>query len=181
MQNGTSVPAALTSVTTLSYICAALVAAVLILAIVTVINLISLNRLKKRYEEFMYRKNRSGVTIESLLDECLAETRSVERGYSSVKSRLAALEAQIPNCFQKIGVVRYNPFDDTGGDLSYVVALLDENNSGFVLNGIYNRSGSYTYAKEIEKGIPVKHKLSAEEFQALQIAIGGAVNRFSDD
>lgn len=174
--DSTFLPGALQSLKTLSYVCAALVLVVILLSVLSIFTFIMLIRLKKRYNSFMYRKNVSGISVETLLDECLEETRAVEEGFASLRSRTAALESQITGCFQKIGVVRYNPFEDTGGDLSYVVALLNENNTGFVLNGIYNRSGSYTYAKEIENGVAVRHKLSAEELQALQTAISGSAN-----
>ena len=73
-------------------------------------------------------------------------------------------------CIQKIGIVRYNAFKDTGSDLSFALAMLDEKNNGVVLNGIYSREMSNIYAKPVEKG-KSKYTLSEEEQQAIQKAI----------
>ena len=69
-----------------------------------------------------------------------------------------------------MGIVRYSAFRDTGSDLSFAVALLDENNSGVVFNGIYSREMSNIYAKPVEKGNS-KYTLSNEELQAIDRAI----------
>ena len=55
-------------------------------------------------------------------------------------------------CIQKIGIVRYSAFRDTGSDLSFTLAMLDENNDGVVLNGIYSREISNIYAKPVKNG-----------------------------
>jgi hypothetical protein len=73
-----------------------------------------------------------------------------------------------------VGVVRYNAIANTGADLSFAIALLDQNNNGFVLNGIYSRDGSYTYAKPIENG-QSKYNLSDEEKEALTKAISKSI------
>ena len=74
------------------------------------------------------------------------------------------------NCIQKIGIVRYNAFKDTGSDLSFALAMLDEKNNGVVLNGIYSREMSNIYAKPVENGVS-KYTISDEEKEAIQRAI----------
>jgi len=74
------------------------------------------------------------------------------------------------NCIQKIGIYRYNAYQDTGSDLSFTLAILDESNNGVVLNGIYSREMSNIYAKAVEKGTSI-HTLSEEEKEAIQKAI----------
>ena len=74
-------------------------------------------------------------------------------------------------CIQKIGIVRYSAFKDTGSDLSFALALLDENNDGVVLNGIYSREMSNIYAKPIQNGKST-YTVSEEETQAISKAIG---------
>ena len=71
---------------------------------------------------------------------------------------------------QIIGLVRYNAFKDTGSDLSFTLALLNEENTGIVLNGIYSREMSNIYAKPVEKGKST-YTLSEEENQAINKAI----------
>ena len=62
-----------------------------------------------------------------------------------------SLNSNMANCIQKVGIVRYSAFKDTGSDLSFTVALLDEENSGVVFNGIYSREMSNIYAKPVKK------------------------------
>ena len=73
-------------------------------------------------------------------------------------------------CIKKIGMVRYSAFKDTGSDLSFALALLNEKNDGVILNGIYSREMSNIYAKQVKEG-KTNNKLSEEEDKALQIAI----------
>ena len=80
------------------------------------------------------------------------------------------LENYISNCIQKVGIVRYSAFKDTGSDLSFAVAMLDENNTGVVFNGIYSREMSNIYAKPVENGSS-KYTLSSEEKEAIDKAI----------
>ena len=75
----------------------------------------------------------------------------------------------------KIGIVKYDAFPDVGGRLSFALAMLDESDSGFVLNAIHGRDGCYTYIKEIVKGESYV-ALGQEEKEALR----QAVNYFND-
>ena len=77
---------------------------------------------------------------------------------------------QLSGCVQKIGIVRYNAFKDTGSDLSFALALLDEDNTGVVMNGIYSREMSNIYAKPVEKG-KSPYTISEEEKLAIDKAI----------
>ena len=78
------------------------------------------------------------------------------------------------DCIQKIGIVRYNAFKDTGSDLSFALALLDSKDNGVVLNGIYSREMSNIYAKPVEKGVS-KYVLSDEEKQAIEKAVNSKI------
>jgi hypothetical protein len=70
---------------------------------------------------------------------------------------------------QKISIVRFNPFGDTGGDQSFVLAVLDAHNSGYVLTSIHGREGTRVYVKPVDDG-KSKYPLSDEEKQALSQA-----------
>ena len=70
--------------------------------------------------------------------------------------------------YQKMGLVRYDAFSQMGGQLSYSLALLDENDNGFIINSIHSTEGCYSYSKEIKNGDNIS--LSAEEAEALSIA-----------
>ncbi|MCL5432874.1 MAG: DUF4446 family protein, partial [Patescibacteria group bacterium] len=71
---------------------------------------------------------------------------------------------------QKIGLVRFNPFKDTGGDQSFVLALLDNNDTGIVISSLYSRTGMRWYAKRIVLGKGLEHDLSDEEKGAIKEA-----------
>ena len=81
--------------------------------------------------------------------------------------RLVVLERIAASSIQKVGFVRFNPFQDTGGDNSFILVLLDRNDTGVLLSSLYMREGARMYAKAIEKGRP-KHMLSAEENKILE-------------
>ena len=80
------------------------------------------------------------------------------------------IDLDIRNCIQKVGIYRYNAYKDTGSDLSFTLALLDEKNNGVVLNGIYSREMSNIYAKPVENG-DSPYKITEEEGEAIKRAI----------
>jgi len=73
--------------------------------------------------------------------------------------------------FQKVGVVKFNPFKSMGGNLSFAVALLNKRNSGIIISGLHNRESTRVYVKEIPYGKDTKIELSSEEKKALEEAI----------
>jgi len=93
--------------------------------------------------------------------------KNIEKIYSEIE-KLQKISA---TCFQKVGVIRFNPFQEVGGDQSFSVVLLDAKNNGFVITGLYTREGNRIFAKPIENG-QSKYLLSGEEKEALKKAIG---------
>lgn len=140
----------------------------IVLMIIMISNSVKIKKLSKKYDEFM-----SGAdygNIEDLIKKCISETGDIKEKYRDTELKINNLQRDIIQCIQKIGVVRYNAFDNVGSDLSYCVALLDNNNNGIVLSGIYSRDNSMNYAKPIVDG-KSKYALSAEEIQAVNVAI----------
>ena len=86
-----------------------------------------------------------------------------------MEQKLNKLEGDLRLCVQKVGVVRYNAFDNVGSDLSFAITLLDSNDNGVIINGVYSRESSTTYAKPVVAG-QSKYTLSAEELQSLELA-----------
>jgi hypothetical protein len=82
------------------------------------------------------------------------------------------LEARTLSSLQHIGLVRFNPFDDTGSDQSFAIALLDERRDGIVLSSLHGRTNTRIFAKPVEGGTS-RHALSDEESEAIRIAIAG--------
>lgn len=146
-----------------------LIGGIILLLILYIINMIQLSKIKKSYSKFM-EKLGSGNNIDEMLRAYIYEVERVTKKNEEIVSYCKELDNHIAKCTQKIGIVRYNAFRDTGSDLSFALALLNEHNDGVVLNGIYARDMSNIYAKPIENG-QSKYTLSNEEKEALDKAI----------
>lgn len=96
-------------------------------------------------------------------------TRS-EAKLEEIEPRLKAVEMISKIAIQKTGFLRFNPFENTGGDQSFIIALLDAENNGMIISSLYTRTGVRNYAKEVVLGKP-KHQLSEEEHRVLQETI----------
>jgi len=140
----------------------------ILLLVVTIINIIVIRKNKKEYINFM-RKLGNGNNIDEMLKKYLSDVREIKKDNSEIKAYYTQLDKDIASCIQKVGLVRYNAFKDVGSDLSFAVALLDREDNGIVLNGLYGSESSNIYAKPIKGGIS-KYQLSDEEAYALEIA-----------
>ena len=134
-----------------------------------VVLLIKVNLLNKRYKNFI-QKLGNGKNIEEDLENYMYKTQRVENQNLEILNNIKNIENDVSKCIQKIGIVRYSAFKDTGSDLSFALAMLDEKNNGVVLNGIYSREMSNIYAKPVENG-KSKYTLSEEEKQAIEKAV----------
>lgn len=149
------------------YIMLGLVLLVLVLIIIMCVNAVKMKKLKKRFEKFMSKED---VNLEELLVQYTKKLNVLLQNEKEMQTSIEHMERNFKNCVQKVGVVRYQAIQNMGADLSYTVALLDENNDGVVFNGIYGRDGCYTYAKPIKEG-KSSYNLSDEEIQAIENAI----------
>ena len=130
--------------------------------------IVSYIKLNRRYKKFM-RKLSKNKNIEEDLKEFLDKVSDVEEENEEIRKYCKDIKIEMSKCIQKVGIVRYNAFKDTGSDLSFTVALLDEKDDGVVFNGIYSREMSNIYAKPIEKGTS-HYTLSEEEQEAIKKA-----------
>ena len=142
---------------------------VIIMIIVSVLALVEVVRLKQRYELFTGGKRKPEYNMEAQFALFHKEAEKMEERYKKLTDVVRDIDKSLSKCVQKVGIVRYNPFDEVGGNLCYAVALLDTENNGVVLNGIHSRTGSFTYAKPIELGVS-EYILSEEETKALDMA-----------
>ncbi|MBI5878860.1 MAG: DUF4446 family protein [Chloroflexi bacterium] len=92
---------------------------------------------------------------------------------SDEQAALAAVQAQLPSALQRVGIVRFNPFEDTGGDQSFALCIADANGNGVVINGLYRRNESRVFAKPLVAWLST-YTLSNEEKQAIGRARGDA-------
>ena len=143
--------------------------ALLILLILYIINCVRLSKMKRNYTTFL-RKIGNGSNIEEMLRQYINKVEDVNLKNQELLSYCNRLDNDIATCLQKVGMVRYSAFKDMGSDLSFALAILDEENTGIVLNGIYSSEASNIYAKPVTKGKST-YTLSEEERQAIDIAI----------
>ncbi len=142
--------------------------AVLIFILATSIyNTIKIRMLTRKYNRFI--SSFGGTNIEKSLENYAHRVEEVDKQVLELENHCNQIDRTLIKCIQRVGVVRYNAFEDVGSDLSFAIALLDSNDDGIVLNGIYSRDSSSTYAKPISKG-KSKYTLSVEELQALDMA-----------
>jgi hypothetical protein len=150
------------------YILIGLSALVVILLIIVLVLLKSMSSIEKRYRKFMRGVNNKN--LEELIVGYLDKVDEVKENSEKITQSFKDFDRRIKSCIQKTSVIRYRAFDDVGSDLSFSIALLDENDNGVILTGIYGRHESTTYAKPIDKGIS-RYDLSEEENQVLKKAI----------
>ncbi len=98
----------------------------------------------------------------------IKELKSQDRANKDV---MRTLSKNVKGSYQKFGMVKYNAFKGMGGNLSFAFAMLDQNNTGFILNSVHSREGCYLYIKDIEKG-ETETLLGSEEKEALERALG---------
>lgn len=142
---------------------------IIILTILYITTVINLRKLRTSYQKFM-NKLGNGNNLDEIMKEYMKKVNSVEEKNNEIISYCKVLDNNMKKCTQKMGIVRYNAFKDTGSDLSFSLAILDDYNNGVVLNGIYARDSSNIYAKPIENG-ESKYVLSNEEKEAINRAI----------
>lgn len=110
-----------------------------------------------------------GGSLEAVLGAHLERVEAVARHVDDIETRTGLLEAASRKAFSRVGLVRYNPFEETGGNQSFALALLDANGNGWVLSSLHARSGTRVYAKAIAAGRS-ETALSEEESAALRQA-----------
>ena len=115
-------------------------------------------------------RGEEGASLEDVLSSHLRRVHEVSRGIDELDTRTAVLERDLRRAFGRIGLVRYNPFEDTGGNQSFALAVLDGHGDGFVLSSLHARQGTRVYAKAIAAGTSTAG-LSAEETEALRQAM----------
>lgn len=146
----------------------ALAVLVLVLIIVMIINGVRNRKMKKAYRAFM--EGRDGESLEDNLMRCIVQVEKVAKNEEKQNEDIATVLDHLDRTYQKIGLVKYNAFDDMGGKLSFSLAMLNRKNDGFVLNAMHSREGCFTYIKEVINGNTII-VLSEEEKEALEMAL----------
>ena len=150
------------------YVTIALSVVSILLAVVLIIVLCKLKKLKRRVDSLTIGKDTE--SLEDIIVSYLERVESLEEGEEITRAALNAIKDNLKITYQKTGLVKYDAFREMSGALSYSLALLDKENNGVLISSMYSREGCYTYAKEIIKG-ESKINLSEEEAEALKQAV----------
>lgn len=153
----------------IGYLFIAIFVIILILIIMLAVQIRKTSLLKKRLDKFVLGKN--GKSLEKDIIGLYEDNKFLKMDVDRNKKDIRTLYKNMEKTFQKIGIVKYDAFKQMGGQLSFSLALLDENNDGFVLNSVHSTEGCYTYTKEIRGGA-CEISLGEEEQEALSMAMG---------
>lgn len=153
----------------IGYLFIGMAVCILILLILLIFQINKTTKLKNRIDKFTTGKE--GKSLEKDIVALYEDNKFLRINVDKNKKDIRTLYKNMESAFQKVGIVKYDAFQHMGGQLSFSLALLDENNNGFVLNSVHSTEGCYTYTKEIKKGV-CAISLGKEEEQALSIAMG---------
>ncbi len=149
----------------------------LVIAGLTVVTLIAIlvaallmrrvSRLERRLG--VLTRGEDGRSLENVLGAHLDRVLAVSRAVDDLGRRTSSVETSARSALQRVGIVRYNPFEETGGNQSFALALLDAEDHGIIISSLHARSGTRVYAKAVTSGRPAG-ALSTEEAEALRLA-----------
>lgn len=155
----------------IDYIVIGLSVATLILLVIIINLLVSINKLKKRYNKFM--SGDDGQNLEEKFADKFHNINIVSEENKAIKVAIKKISEIQKDSITKIGIVNYDAFNEETGKLSFVIVLLNDLNNGIIFNSVYSsRSGCYLYAKELVVGKSEK-ALTKEEKDAIRSATNG--------
>ncbi len=141
---------------------------ILILAIVAIIlsiySLLLIRQLSK-LKSLFFSGTRAG-NLETVIEGLQLNQQTLSEEQSHTAAQVAQLFEQTSYAIQKVGLVRFNPFDDGGGNFSFSLALLDNRNNGVIITSMYGRQQNRIYSKKINAGVS-ESALTKEEQQAI--------------
>ena len=127
------------------------------------------NRINKKLQSFM--SGRDGASLEKNIYALYEDNKMLKEHMMKHRKDIHNLYKKQESTFQKMGLVKYDAFHQMGGQLSFALTLLDENNNGFIINSVHSTDGCYSYTKRITEG-ECKLLLGKEEEESLKRAIG---------
>jgi len=128
----------------------------------------SISKIKKNQKRLF--KGKKGADLESVVMDNNSKIKELSTQTTDLYKQTAEIRAHSLKSIHKIGLLRFNPFREIGGDQSFALALLDDENSGAIISSLYSREGVRIYSKSIQKGESIKHPLTEEEKRAISIA-----------
>ena len=133
---------------------------------------LSISRLNKNQQKLFSGKG--GEDLEKIILGHVKGLKELDRDIQDLYGISNQIHNLASRSVHKVGVIRFNPFKDLGGDQSFSIALLDGENSGVVFSSLHSREGNRVYAKPVSKGKAIKYPLTDEEAEAIKKAEAGA-------
>ena len=140
-----------------------------VVMILLIVQISKVSKLKKRLDKFIVGKD--GLSLEQEIIGLCEDNKFLKNSTEKNKKDIRNLYKRLEPVYQKMGLVKYDAFNQMGGQLSFSLALLDENNNGFIINSVHSTEGCYSYTKEIKNGT-CAISLGTEEAEALAMAMG---------
>ena len=140
----------------------------LVLLLLVIVQTRRIGRLGRRLDGLT--RGQTGRSLEAVLDAHLDKVFEVGRELDELTARSVVLEAGARRMIQRVGLVRYNPFEETGGNQSFALAMLDAKGDGVVVSSLHARAGTRVYAKSVTNGRS-DAALSEEESEAVRQAL----------
>ena len=125
-------------------------------------------RMKRNHSVLTQGVNKK--TLDEVLSNLIHGEQKLKEDIAKLVVQYAKIEKDEKYHIQKIGLLRFNPFKDTGGDQSFILTLVDAYDTGIIITALYSRSGTRWYTKRVVKGKSTEHELSDEEKKALHMA-----------
>lgn len=142
----------------------------IILFIWTIGLTVYLIKLNSHYQGLI--KGHSKGNLTQILNQITSEITLDRKHIEQLKENVSGLSEDVIGHIQKVGILRFNPFADTGGDQSFILAILDGNDSGIILTSLHSRGSTRWYAKNVRSGKGVDHELSEDELKAIKKTVG---------
>ncbi len=140
----------------------------IMMIVLFIVIIIKYNKLKKGYDNFMSGKN--AKSLEEDIAALFEDNKFIKDEYESNRKLLKEISKIQENCFQKMGLVKYDAFNQMGGSLSFSLCILNDKNDGYIVNSVHSSEGCYVYTKEIRNGL-CDLSLGEEEEKALKMAM----------
>ena len=127
----------------------AVILLLIIFLILLIVQIRKTSKLKKRLDKFLSGKD--GASLEKDIAGLYEDNKFLKANTEKNKKDIRTLYKNMESAYQKMGLVKYDAFNQMGGQLSFSLALLDENNNGFIINSVHSSEGCYSYTKEAAK------------------------------
>lgn len=148
---------------------------ILILLVMLVLLLLRYSRLKASYDVFM--SGRQAASMEKEIMDLFDDIDRLKVAAERNSNNISLIVEDLKETYQRVGIVKYDAFKEMGGKLSFSIALLNDNKTGFILNSVHSSDGCYVYTKEIIDG-ESSISLGDEEKKALMLALQGDSTKF---